>query len=383
MRTSLFFCLLCVTTAMAADPATPPSDPPGDAPRPFFAGADISMLPEIEKGGGVFRSSGEKTDALKLLRDGGCDLFRVRLFVDPDDEFNNKNYGATQDLEYVVALSRRIKASSAALLLDIHYSDTWADPGKQFKPAAWKGLDFDALERQVHDYTAAVLKQLRDAGATPDMVQIGNEIAGGMLWPDGKVLGAKKDDEARQWQRFARLLNAGARAVREASSPANPIRVVIHIHGGGKAGLPKWFFGKLDENSVDYDVIALSFYPAWDDTFDALKQNMAEVIEARGKDILIAETSYPWRPMEGHEKKPAMRWPQTREGQQSFVRDLTEAIRSAPSNRGIGFVWWYPEAIPVPSRHIWRNGAEALFDEKGEALPALDAFRNASRRGRT
>ena len=377
---ALAFIMLFTTFAARAIPAATSATQPNN----FIAGADVSMLPEIEKAGGVFAArDGQRGDAMKILRDGGCNLFRVRLFVDPDDEFSSKNYGATQDLNYVVALAKRIKATGAQFLLDIHYSDTWADPAKQHKPAAWKDLDFDALERKVHEYTASVMNALADAGATPDMVQIGNEIAGGMLWPEGKVLDAQKDVESRQWERFARLLNAGSRAVREASQKAGkPIRVVIHIHGGGKPGLPKWFFGKLKPHDVDFDVIALSFYPAWDDALSALKQNLADVATEFDKDILIAETSYSWRTMEDHAAKKTMAWPQTPEGQETFLRELTETIRATPNDHGLGFVWWYPEAIPVKGRHIWRGGAEALFDENGVALPALDAFGQLVRGGK-
>src|SRR5688500_12217043 len=289
MRFLSIYLIMLLTTIASAPAATAPPTAAATQPKQFIAGADISMLPEIEKAGGTFASrDGVRGDALKILRDGGCNLFRVRLFVDPDDEFNNRNYGATQDLEYVVALAKRIKATGAQFLLDIHYSDTWADPGKQHKPAAWRELEFDALERKVHEYTASVMNALADAGATPHMVQIGNEIAGGMLWPDGKVLDTPQEVELRQWARFARLLNAGSRAVREASKTSGtPIRVVIHIHGGGKPGLPKWFFGKLKPHNVDFDVVALSFYPAWDDALPALKQNLADVATIFDKDILI------------------------------------------------------------------------------------------------
>src|SRR5262245_37166631 len=146
--------IMLTTTAISAAPPAPPATTSRSQP-PFIAGGDISMLPEIEKSGGVFRDrEGKAGDALDIMRAGGMNLFRVRLFVNPETDFN-KSHGATQDLPYVVALSKRIKASGASLLLDLHYSDTWADPGKQFKPEAWKifGSDFDALEKQVHDYT--------------------------------------------------------------------------------------------------------------------------------------------------------------------------------------------------------------------------------------
>jgi arabinogalactan endo-1,4-beta-galactosidase len=343
------------------------------ADREFFSGADISMLPVIEKAGGVFRENGKPADAIHILHDHGCNLFRVRLFVRPDPDFA-KSDGAVQDLNYVRALGLRIKVVGATFLLDIHYSDTWADPGKQFTPREWASLNFEDLERRVHDYTQSVLQDLRDHNALPDMVQVGNEVTAGVLWPLGKVLDAPPETEAQQWARFSRLLNAGSKAVREFDTPGHKIRIVIHIHGGGREGLPKWFLGKFNRNPVDYDVLGLSFYPAWNDSIDALKQNMADAIAASGKDVFIAETSYPWREGGGIEKNSTMRWPLSPAGQKQFVEDLTAVIRAAPDHHGLGFCWWYAEAIPVADLRIWRGGAEALFDQNGIALPALDAF---------
>ncbi len=342
------------------------------ADQTFIAGTDISMLPEIEKAGGVYSDQNKPGDAIKILHDHGCNLFRVRLFVKPSTDFN-KSYGATQDLKYVRALGKRIKSAGGEFLLDIHYSDTWADPGKQFKPSEWEGMDYDALVKQVHDYTASVLKDLQSNDAGPDMVQVGNEITGGMVWPDGKVLDAPADKADVQWQRFSEFLNAGAKAVREAQTPGHPIRIVIHIHGGGKPGLPKWFFEKLNRNPVDFDIVGLSFYPAWNDSMDALKKNMDEVVQVTGKHVFLAETSYPWREM-GMKDNAAMQWPQTKEGQKQFLVDLTAALAAVPDHHGIGYCWWYPEAIPVNGLQIWRGGREALFDEHGNALPAMDAF---------
>jgi arabinogalactan endo-1,4-beta-galactosidase len=342
----------------------------------FYTGADISMLPEIEKKGGVFRADDKPGDALHILHESGCNLWRIRLFVNPDPDFS-KNHGATQDLTYVRALAKRIKAIGGVFLLDLHYSDTWADPGKQFKPAAWKDLDFDALEKRVHDYTADVLKTLTDDGTRPNMVQVGNEIASGILWPDGQVWKSGGNaDTAEQWTKFTRLLNAGCKAVREASTPDHPIRIMLHVHGGGKPGLAKWFFSeKLGSHPVDFDIVGLSFYPAWDDEFDALKQNLIDAIAATGKDVIVAETSYPWKEIPDIKTKPALHWPQTKAGQGIFLRELTAALRAAPQGHGVGFIYWYPEAIPLKGRPIWRQGGEALFDENGNALPALAEFR--------
>jgi arabinogalactan endo-1,4-beta-galactosidase len=346
----------------------------------FWSGADVSSITEIEKAGGIFRDQGKTGDALQILHDHGCNLFRVRLFVNPDREFSH-NYGAVQSLDYVRALAKRIKATGASFLLDIHYSDTWADPGKQFTPAAWKDLDFAALEQQTHDYTASVLQDLQANGTPPDIVQVGNEITAGMLWPRGRIVYSPPETAEKvdaQWHKFARLFNAGARAVRAAQTDTHKIRIVLHIHGGGREGLPKWFFGKIAPLGVDYDIIGLSFYPAFDDSIDSLKQNMNDVIGAYGKDVLIAETSYPWKTMQAGRGNNVEKWPQTPEGQRQFLKDLKAVIQAAPGRHGIGFCWWYPEAIPVPKLNIWRNGAEALFDQNGNTLPALDVFSKAN-----
>jgi arabinogalactan endo-1,4-beta-galactosidase len=349
--------------------------------RVFFAGADVSMLPEIERAGGVFRdATGRPADALRVMRDAGINLFRVRLFVNPDHDFR-KNYGATQDLPYVRELAKRIKATGAQFLLDIHYSDSWADPGKQRVPAAWKQLDDAGIEQRVHDYTLEVLADLKANHAEPQLVQIGNEITAGMLWPHGQI--TRTDDAAgdeRQWKRFAQLVNAGSRAVRESQDPSRPIRIIVHIHGGGHPGLPQWFFGKFDRGGVDYDVIGLSCYPAWKDSLDALKQNMSQLIERYEKDVMVVEASYPWKTTEGIKDQSVMKWPLTPQGQAKFISDMVSVMRAAPQHKGVGAIWWYPDALPVQGLQIWRNGAEALFDEVGAPLPALAALGQAGRR---
>lgn len=340
----------------------------------LVVGADISMLPEIEKAGGVFLDHGKPADAIGILRNHGFNLFRVRLFVNPGKDFNG-SWGAVQDFQTVRALARRIKASGAMLLLDLHYSDTWADPGKQTKPAAWKDLTFEDLQKKVYDYTATVLRDLKSDGIVPDMLQVGNEIAPGMLWPDGKlVYNTTPEAEESHWARFAKLFDAGAKAVRDASTPAQPIRVVIHIHGGGHEGLPPWFFGRFTRHTNNFDVIALSYYPGPKESFKDLKLNVDEVIKKYGKDVLIAEVAYPWKQAMDpqHENQT---WPLTPRGQEQFVRDLMAVVRDAPNGRAIGVVWWYPESIQVKGLQIWERGAKALFDDQGNPLPAMSAFR--------
>lgn len=341
-----------------------------------LSGADISALSEIEKAGGVFRDAGGQVgDEIKILRDHGCRLFRVRLFVKPDPDFR-KTDGATQDLAIVRSLGQRIKKAGGDFLLDIHYSDTWADPAHQNKPKDWEGLDFNALEKRVGDYTAEVMKDLQSSGAAPDMVQVGNEITSGMLWPDGRLEKGPKDKEPEQWRKFARLLSAGCRAVRAAEQGGKKIPIVLHIHGGGREGLPQYFFKKFmthGGDKVDFDVIGLSFYPAWKDFLGTLKKNMADLVATYDKDILLAEVAYPWAPVTQIEGRESMEWPQTPQGQTDYLRDTRKALADLPNGRGLGYVYWYSDSINVPNKElrIWRQGNEALFDQDGKPLPAM------------
>ncbi|MGC4031373.1 MAG: glycosyl hydrolase 53 family protein [Tepidisphaeraceae bacterium] len=341
-----------------------------------LAGADVSSLPDIERDGGLFRDQGKPDDEITILRRHGCELFRVRVFVDPDPD-PKKNWGATQSLDSVRSLARRIKTAGGRLLLDIHYSDTWADPQHQTKPKAWNALDFDALEKRVGDYTASIIKDLQAAGAGPDMVQVGNEITEGMLWPDGRV-SYKTTPEAKQsWQKLARLLNAGVAAVRSCEKDGRRIPVVLHIHGGGRPGLPQTFFKRLTEDGgtpIDFDLIGLSFYPTWDDSLAELKKNMRDLVATHDKGILLAEVAYPWMPTGGIKGDKTMLWPQSPQGQAEYLRACRDALAELPNGRGVGYVWWYSDSIRVKGRPIWRDGNEALFDHTGEVLPAMKVF---------
>jgi arabinogalactan endo-1,4-beta-galactosidase len=344
------------------------------ADEKFIYGCDISMLPTIEKTGGVFSDNGKKGDAIQILASHGCNLFRVRIFVKPSTNVI-KTYGAVQNLDYVRDLAKRIKASGQLFLLDIHYSDTWADPGKQYTPEEWKKLGFDDLKKKVHDYTVSVLTNLRDAGAMPDWVQVGNEITAGVLWPTGQVLNVPADQQAVQWQKFAELIDSGCKAVREMQTPEHPIRIVIHIHGGGREKMADYFFGKFHLDPADYDIVGMSFYPEFDDSIDFLKQNLADAIAKTGKPVVLAETSYPWKPVSDRDDLGTLKWPRTPEGQALYLRDLKAALRATPDGRAIGFIWWYPEAIPTPGYpDVWRGGYEALFDSAGNALPAAESY---------
>jgi arabinogalactan endo-1,4-beta-galactosidase len=328
------------------------------------------MLPELKRRGAIYRDAdGKPVDAIAYLASRGWNLFRVRVFVDPSKDFA-KTWGATQDEAELRGLAKRIRAAGGELFLCIHYSDTWADPKHQTKPKAWADLPFDALEQRVHDYTADLLATLKQDGTVPAIVQVGNEITAGMLWPDGQIAG---DDKADDFARLAKLLSAGIRAVREASLPEHPIRVALHVHGGGHRGVPTWFFDSLAPHTLDFDVIALSVYPSWDDSLDTFAEQARALATKHGKEIFVAETGYPYRANEKQKLDDKfMRWPLTPAGQARFARELRAAVASIPDRRGLGVVWWYPEAIPLEGHFIYKAGTEGVFDATGRALPAVD-----------
>jgi len=328
----------------------------------FYAGADISMLPFIESRGGVFYDNGQAMPLEQILVDHGCNLFRLRIFVNPDPVYEDTD-GAIQDLNYTINLAKRIKAVGGNLLLDFHYSDTWADPAQQTKPAAWNSLNFTDLNTTIRNYTKNVLTAFENNNVTPDMVQVGNEITNGMLWPDGS--------NSTSWTNFGQLVNSAIQGVRDAQIPGTRIPVAIHINNAGQAGLPQWFFNTFTAQSgvSDYDIMGLSYYPSLNDTLDTMKTNLNYLATHYDKKIMILETDYPWEGTSGSGPYPA-----TPAGQEQYLLDLAEAVRDLPNNCGEGFVYWYPESIQVPNTWIYQGGADALFDNQGNALPALDAF---------
>jgi arabinogalactan endo-1,4-beta-galactosidase len=333
-------------------------------------GADISALERIEQAGGVFRDGGLPADAISILRSMGCNIFRLRIFVNPNHEEVQVN-----DLDYTVRMAGRIKAAGAKLLLDFHYSDTWADPGRQTTPAAWANLPFDSLEQQVEAYSADVITRLRQAGALPDIVQVGNEIDAGILWPLGRVGGTY--DTPTQWDRFTRLLKAGIRGVRSALGSGDSVRILLHYSQGASSGGTQWFFDHIDTYGVPYDIIGLSYYPWWHGPLAYLRDNLRTTALRYGRDVMVVETTHPWRAggwEDGATNLGAMTWAISPQGQAQFLWDVLDAVATVPNGRGAGVVWWYPEAIQVSGLFVWGGGSLALFDTGGNVLPAAAAF---------
>jgi arabinogalactan endo-1,4-beta-galactosidase len=233
------------------------------------------------------------------------------------------------------------------------------------------------LTGQVKRYTADVIGQFKAAGVMPDMVQIGNEIAPGFLWPEGRLAGKAPEAE---WQRFTTLLKAGLDGLRQAD-PNDTVKTIIHIECGGDAEKTQWFFSGLEKHGVEFDIIGLSYYPWWHGRLDDLRDTLARTAERFRKDIFVVETAYFNRPFEVREGtcKDRLSWEKSAAGQQAFLCDVVRTVRDTPGGHGLGVLWWYPESVPLRRPGGWNDGATALFDPNGAPLPALDCFNEAAK----
>jgi arabinogalactan endo-1,4-beta-galactosidase len=320
----------------------------------YAIGADLSFLKQAEDQGSVFQENCEPKPALQIFRDHGYNWIRLRLFHMPTRLPNN--------LEYTLALAREAKKLGFKFLLDFHYSDTWADPAKQFIPKAWQGKTHAELVEAVHDYTRDTITTFRTNDVLPDMVQIGNEITHGMLWPDGKL--------PDQWGNFAELIQAGIRGVDEGRGDAPRPRIMIHIDRGGDKAATRYFFDKLNSYKVAYDVIGQSYYPWWHGSLLDLRENLEFMADEYHKDIMVVEAAYNWRPAEYRGQNAP--FPETPEGQRQFLDELNQVVLSTPHNLGKGVFWW--EAAVAPPR----NG-RGMFDNDGNALPVIGVFDKLTR----
>ncbi len=336
----------------------------------FLTGGDISLLTKVEELGGVFRDGGKERDLLEIFKTRGCNFMRLRLWINPSGKADQ-----VCGLDYTIKLAQRIKIAGFKLLLDFHYSDTWADPAKQHRPAAWKDLNFEDLTQRVFDYSRDSIAAFKAADAMPDMVQIGNEIAGGMLWPDGKSWGTTD-----AFAKFSALLEAGIKGTKQGAGDTLP-QIMIHIDCGGDKSKTQWFFDELREQKVEFDVIGLSYYPVWHGPVSQLKANMDNAATRYGKPVIVVEAGYPWKGSNLSNKKEPMAYPATPAGQKQFLQEVVKAVREVPNNLGRGVVWWAPEWIPTkwtPAKGMGNWSPKTLFDDEGNALPALDALNHAN-----
>ena len=356
--------------------------------RDAIRGADVSMLASLEANGArFFDRAGAERDALAILRDNGVNWVRLRIWNNPVDSSGHSLGGGDNDLARTVAVASRAKRLGLKLLIDFHYSDFWADPAKQEKPAAWAALSGEALERAVYDYTRETLLALKAADALPDMVQLGNETNGGMLWPDGKTWSAA-GEKIGGYGEFAALLSSGARGVRDATPRGKKIKIAIHLANGGDNALYHSVFDELVARKVDFDVIGLSWYPYWHGPMKGLSANLADLSKRYGKELVVLETAYAYTLEDGDSTGNLFRmtleedggYKPTVQGQATFIRDLMAAVAAVPGKKGLGVFYWEPCWIPVAGAG-WKAGEgcswenQALFDCAGHALDSITVFK--------
>jgi len=364
--------------------------------KTFIKGMDVSTLLEEEACGAKYFDEGKQGDLLEILKKYGTNSVRLRLWNDPYSEGDRTPYGAgTNDLEKTIILAKRAKALGMSILLDFHYSDFWADPGKQIVPKAWKNLDEEGLAKAVFDFTKESIEAMAKEGVTPDMVQVGNEITNGLLWPTGKK---------PNFDNIARYVSAGIRAVKEAAPDAE---IMIHLDNGGFNEMYVEWFDNYIKRGEDFDIIGMSYYPFWHGTLDQLDFNMHDMAKRYGKEIVIAEVSMgfsmeDYRRYEGPDAENLMgmatrpdlcenlEYSMTPQGQADFMQDVMTRITKVSGGRG--FYYWEPGWVPVPGcgwatpaalaftgekgpgGNEWAN--QALFDYEGNALPALKTIRD-------
>ena len=335
----------------------------------FLRGGDVSEIPQVEASGGHYSYHGKREDPFVMMREAGWNFVRFRIWNDPKGGWCNK----TQTL----ALAKRASAQGMKISLDFHYSDWWADPSKQSKPAAWKELPFEQLVKATYDYTKDVVASMISQGTPPYMVQVGNEITGGMLWPDGKVSG----NDPAKWKPLIALLTAGFAAVRDAAGN-HPIVTMIHLDRGGDNKGARWWFDNAIKNGLKFDTIGLSYYPVWHGPLTSMRANVNDLANRYHKDIYIVETGYPWvldersrssEHVEGDSKGLLADFPATPKGQREFLAKLTEIVQQIPEGRGKGLLYWAPTWIS-PDKKPSPYDNLALFSYDGDSLPAFDAI---------
>lgn len=315
--------------------------------EPFAKGADISWLPQMEASGYKFyNEKGKPEDCLKILKNYGINTIRLRTFVNPNE---NKASGHCSKDE-TVNMAKRAKKEGMRVMIDFHYSDSWADPGKQRKPKAWEGLNLEQLQHTVYDYTFDVMEALKKAGVTPEWVQVGNEIPSGMIYPEGST---------DNWSQLVQLINQGYAAIK-AVSPNT--KVILHIDQGNNNARFRWWFDNATKYGAKYDVIGMSYYPYWLEghpdytlSIDDLGKNLKDMASRYGKEVMVVEVG-------GEDDKIQNTY--------NMLKAVIEKVKEVPRNQGLGVIYWEPEGA-----RSWSHYALSAWGSDGKPTKALEAFR--------
>lgn len=310
----------------------------------FFKGADVSWLSQMEASGFVFYDfESNRKDCLDILKENGMNIIRLRTWVNPSDDPVNGHCSIDETIDMAI----RVKNKGLHLMIDFHYSDTWADPGHQEKPSAWKNLSFNELKKAVYDYTYKFMERLKSRGVIPEFVQIGNEINAGMLWPDGSYT---------NFYKLSQLIESGSKAVKDVSPDT---KIIIHLANGHDNSLFRWFFDNLNQYFTNYDVIGMSYYPHWDGrkwdlTINLLYSNMNDMVDRYNKEVMIVETGGPyWEPEETY----------------NMLIALIDKVKNVKENKGIGVLYWEPQGA-----YVWSHYPLSCWQNDGKPTKTLKAF---------
>ena len=373
-------------------------------PNDFILGMDASCVPALENSGVKYYDfDGTEKDVYEILSDNGINYIRVRIWNDPYDANGNGYGGGNCDLENAIAIGKRATEYGMKLLVDFHYSDFWADPGKQMVPKAWKGMSVDEKAEAIYQFTKDCLQQLKKAGVDVGMVQIGNETNGALCGESSAALGG--------WKKIMQLISAGSKAVREVCPKA---MVAVHFANPENAESYASYGKNLEYYGVDYDVFASSYYPYWHGTLDNLAQVLNNIATKYNKKVMVAETSYAYTPEDtdfsgntiGEGANVVKDYPMTIQGQANLVRDVVDTVVNKTTN-GIGVFYWEGTWISVGTNSWEENSAkwekygsgwassyaagydpedagqwyggcavenQAFFDENGHVLESLKVF---------
>ena len=363
----------------------------------MILGVDVSSYLEVLAHGVRFYDGASEIDPLDGFRENGVEYMRIRLWNDPRSPQGEAYLAGTCDLSHYLRLGALAKEKGYKLLMDLHYSDFWADPNKQFPPKAWQGLSLEELTQAVYGFTKDCLEKAKEAGVLPELIQVGNEITNGMLWPLGAL--QRPDGSRGSYQSFIRLLRAGIRACREAAPEAG---IILHLERSFDAEVYQEFFTEMEKAAVDYDIIGASYYPYWHGTPDQLFANL-NACKRFGKEIMVMELSYGFTPepydLDGQPQRLVImgdssfvpgvtdRYAMTPQGQAEFIRDF---LARAKENGIDGVFYWEPLWLPAKGLcwaskagqayikeeksdpNEWAN--QCLFDYNGQKLPGFSEF---------
>jgi arabinogalactan endo-1,4-beta-galactosidase len=343
----LFVLLYCGSLffSCAKENAGPEAPPPNPNPQPvavgsFVKGADVSWVTEMEKAGRKFYDrTGTQQDLFILLKSMGLNTVRLRVWVHPTNGWNNKTD--------VVAKALRAKAAGLRTLVNFHYSDSWADPGKQTKPAAWASFSVPELTSALAAHTTDVLTAFKEAGITPEWVQVGNETNDGLLWPEGKA--------STNMAAYAQFINAGYDAVKAVFPAA---KVIVHLSNGWDNALFRWSFDGLKANGGKWDVTGMSLYPSpdnWQYMNTLCQTNMTDMVQRFGKEVMVVEVGMPWD-QEG--------------ASHDFIKDLLAKTSAVAGGKGLGVLYWEPQAYAS-----WQGYTLGAFQQNGRPTVAMEAFK--------